>query len=215
MKKSQRTSMAVAVALTSTFAWSLAHADKIGGGPRADFRDDKLTVPCVNVDHLSPAIDENYYDIVLDRRGKSYNYELITALPEDTALCERLAAIAAFEDEDYSDGVPAPGANGFGILVRCDLTAGRSKVSVDAKNLAAGTYVASIRSGLNTRVSSPRIISGDEIEFDFDSNANSVADGAFQINADFIQNDLKVSAEIINHVTNSVVYSATANCLLD
>jgi hypothetical protein len=215
MKKSQKTSMATAIALASTLAWSLATADEIGGGPRADFRDNTLSIPCVDVEFLSPTSDEIYYDVVFNRRGNSMNYELITAEPEDTAMCARLAAIAAYDDDDYSDDNPDPGENGFGILVRCELTDDRSSIQVDAKDLPAGTYVASITSGLNEELSLPVVISDDEVEFEFDSDEDEVDDGALEIDADFIDDDLEVTAEIINDTTDKVVYTATGQCLSD
>ena len=57
--------------------------------------------------------------------------------------------------------------------------------------------------------------SGDEVEFDFDSDNGDVAEGAVRIDTDFIQNDLKVVAEIVNDITDKVVYSATGICLVN
>ena len=204
-----------ALALASTFSYSLAVAkDDIGGGPLADFKANELTVPCVEVNNLSGSNANNkFYDVVLSRRGNSMNFELTYAAPEDLALCERLAAIAAFEDDDYSDDNPAPVENGFGILVRCELTDDRSSVSVDAKELAAGTYIATIKSGTNTEMSAPLTISGDHAEFAFDSDEDEIDDGAFEIDDEFITSGLKVTAEIVNDATDKVVYSATGQCL--
>lgn len=206
-----------ALALASTFSYSLAVAkDDIGGGPLADFRANELTVPCVEVNNLSGSNANNkFFDVVLDRRGNSMNFELTYAAPESAALCQRLADIAAFEDDDYSDDNPAPGENGFGILVRCELSGDRSSISVDAKDLAAGTYVATILSGTNDETSLPLTISGDEVEFDFDSDEDEVDDGAFEIDDNFITSGLKVTAEIVNDATDKVVYSATGLCLAD
>lgn len=68
----------------------------------------------------------------------------------------------------------------------------RSKASVDGKGLASGSYVA-VLEALNaqqgvagTVQSSPAATIGDEVEFDFDSHANDIAEGATAIAANFI-----------------------------
>jgi hypothetical protein len=192
MKKSKLTVEMAALALASTLSYSLAVAeDDIGGGAKADFSTSKLTIPCVEVTNLSGSLANNkFFDVVL-------------------------ANIATFEDANYSDDNTAPGENGFGILVRCNLRVGRSSVSVDAKDLAAGTYIATIKSGTKVKTSLPVTITGDEVEFDFDSDNGDVAEGAVRIDTDFIQNDLKVVAEIVNDITDKVVYSATGICLVN
>ncbi len=213
MKKSQLTMQMAALAFASTVSWSFASADEIGGGPLADFGANDLTVPCVEVSNREGSPSNNrFYDIVLDRRGNSMNFELTYAVPEDSAFCQRLADFAKYEDPDYE---PVPGENGFGILVSCELAADRSSISVRAKDLAAGTYVASITSGANEESSLPLLTSDDEVKFSFDSDDDEIDDGATEITADFIQDDLEVTAEIINDVTDEVVYSATGMCLVE
>ena len=217
MKKSKLTAEMATLALAATLSYSLAVAgDDIGGGAKADFSTSKLTVPCVEIRNLSGSLANNkFFDIVLERRGSSFNFELTYAASEDAAMCQQLANIATFEDSNYSDDNTAPGENGFGILVRCNLRVGRSSVSVDARDLAAGTYIATIKSGTKVKTSLPMTISGDEVEFDFDSDNGDVAEGAVRIDTDFIQNDLKVVAEIVNDITDKVVYSATGICLVN
>ncbi|MES2625501.1 MAG: hypothetical protein V4628_09490 [Pseudomonadota bacterium] len=214
MKKSKLTIEMAALALASSFSWSLATAaDDIGGGPLADFGANELTVPCVEVNNLSGSNANNkFYDVVLDRRGNSMNFELTYAAPEDPDYCQRLVDYANYEDDDYE---PNPGENGFGILVRCELEADRSKVSVNAKDLPPGTYYATVTSGLNEELSLPLLTADDEVEFDFDSDEDEVDDGATEIDDDFIQDDLEVTAEIVNDANDQVVYSATGVCLVD
>jgi hypothetical protein len=214
MKKSTLTLEMAALALASTFSWSVATAaDEIGGGPLADFGANELTIPCVKVSNLTGSTaNDRFFDVVLDRRGESMNFELTAAAPEDIAFCKRLADFAAFEDDDLT---PVPGENGFGILVSCELTADRSSVSVKAKDLAPGTYLATITSGTNEVMTLPLAITDDEVEFDFDSDDDEVADGATEIAADFIQDDLAVTAEIVNDANDAVVYSATGMCLVE
>ena len=67
----------------------------------------------------------------------------------------------------------------------------RSKASIDGKGLASGSYYA-VLEALNgqavtlTAQSAPANTIGDEVEFDFDSNANDIAEGATAIAANFI-----------------------------
>lgn len=68
----------------------------------------------------------------------------------------------------------------------------RSKASVDGKNLAAGSYFAMLEA-LNAQggvaasaQTTPANTVGDEVEFDFDSNANDIAEGATAITGNFI-----------------------------
>src|SRR5688500_13495634 len=111
MKLSKLTLELTALALASTFSWSLASADDIHGGPLADFGANELTIPCVEVNNFSGSPANNqFFDVVLDRRGNSMNFELTYAEPEDLAFCQRLADFANFEDDDV---IFHPGQNGF------------------------------------------------------------------------------------------------------
>jgi hypothetical protein len=70
------------------------------------------------------------------------------------------------------------------VRVRCDYRAGarqRTKVSVDAKDLAGGAYLASVEGALSPvfTVTPP----ADEFESDFDSNRANIAAGATAIPA--------------------------------
>jgi hypothetical protein len=124
----------------------LADRDRVGGSPKANFSTNELTIPCVRIESLSEETEGMYYDIVLVRRGKSYNYELSAAEPEDSALCQRIADFAEYEDDDYAedgnDDEDTPDAPD--ILAQCEVTDTRSKISVKGKDLEAGNYYAVI-----------------------------------------------------------------------
>lgn len=80
-----------------------ARVDRIGGSPKADFASNELTIPCVLVEGLDDSTDGMFFDIKLLRRGKSFNYELVAAAAEDTAMCQAIADFAEMEDEDLVD----------------------------------------------------------------------------------------------------------------
>jgi len=94
------TLLAAALLATGAFA---ARPDTIGGSPKADFTANELTIPCVLVEGLDDAADGLFFDIRLLRRGKSFNYELVAAQSEDTAMCQAIADFAEMEDDDYVD----------------------------------------------------------------------------------------------------------------
>ena len=96
----------------------------------------------------------------------------------------------------FTTALPAADANAADILVKCEKRSDRSKVSVDGNNMVPGNYVAKIISGTNTRKSAPKATTGDEIEFDFDSDAGDVAAGATSIKRSFIQGT--VTGQLIN-----------------
>ena len=60
-----------------------ALADSVKGSAKADFSNDELEVPCVLIQGTGGNGDGRFYDIVLERRGKSFNYEMIFAERED------------------------------------------------------------------------------------------------------------------------------------
>lgn len=194
-----------------------ALADRVGGSPKADFRTDELSIPCVRIQNLSEATEGMYYDIVLVRRGNSYNYELSAAEPEDSALCERIADFAEYEDDDYEDDEDSDdGSDDSGstpdILAQCETRSDRSKISVKGKNLEAGDYYAVITSGENTLQSMTRTIADDELEFDFDSDPDDVAEGAEAIASDFITG-AQVMAAIHRDGESEALLEKTAGCL--
>lgn len=96
------------------------------------------------------------------------------------------------------------------LRVRCEAANGRSKISVDGNNLAAGAYRASVRSGSNTVTSEARTAVGDEVEFDFDSNPNDIDAGATAIAPTFIQGGRVEAA--LSTAGGQVIASSGASC---
>jgi len=93
------------------------------------------------------------------------------------------------------------------LRVRCERRgARRSKVSVDGKNLPAGTYTIVVTSGPTNSASATETIvaPADEFEADFDSNGADIRAGAIAISKTFIQGG-KVSVQ----VTGAETLSAT------
>jgi hypothetical protein len=112
---------------------------------------------------------------------------------------------------DPCRGISTPGGAAL-ARVRCERRTDRSKVSVDGQNLAQGSYQARIASGANQATSGTAATSGDEVEFDFDSEPDDVAAGATAIAADFIQGPpLTVTGQILD-AGGAVVAEATVAC---
>lgn len=95
--------------------------------------------------------------------------------------------------------------------VRCEKRSSRSRASVDASNLADGSYRAVLRSGKSSVASGYAQADGDEAEFDFDSNPNDVAEGATRIGSGFIV-DGRVSAWVVNASGQRVTPVVKAIC---
>jgi len=100
-------------------------------------------------------------------------------------------------------------ADAASVRVRCEKRADRSKISVDGNDLAAGSYTATATSASSVTATAKNAV-GDEVEFDFDSNANDVAAGATSIPASFIQGNA-VTGSIIN-ASGQTVASSTVGC---
>jgi hypothetical protein len=96
------------------------------------------------------------------------------------------------------------------VKISCEKRSVRSKVSVDGNNLRAGTYFAVVTSGANSVQSGMASTVGDEVEFDFDSNPNDIAQGSVPIAANFIV-DGRVAAQLRDAAGN-VVASGSAIC---
>jgi hypothetical protein len=110
-----------------------------------------------------------------------------------------------------ASGAPGTGGAAGGVVrVQCEQSSGRSKISVDGNNLRAGMYQARVSSGANQMVAAPAATVGDEVEFDFDSNANDVTAGATRIASTFIQNG-RVQGDLLD-TAGALVASATATC---
>lgn len=198
--------MAVAVATICAAAQASDTSERVGGSPKADFTTNELTIPCVQVQNLSDETEGAFYDIVLKRRGKSWNYELTAAEPEDPVLCRRIADFANFEEDDE----PA-------LLAQCEVYAGRSRIEVHGKNLEDGEYFVVASSGDASIESLEQASVDGEVEFKFDSDSDEVAEGAEAIENDFI---VEETVAVDLYATRAAadaepLLSVTANCAAD
>ena len=106
----------------------------------------------------------------------------------------------------------AVAAHAADVEVRCErrIAPARSRVSVDVRNIASGTYAAAIQSGTNSAISPLAGTIGDEVAFDFDSNPKDVRAGATAISKTFIQGNT-VTAQIVN-AANQIVAQGAGVC---
>lgn len=192
------------------------HGDLIGGGALADFRVNELRIPCVEVRNLDPNVDGQFFDVILDRRGNSMNFELRFAQVEDPSLCQAIASFSRFHDEDF-DSASDPTSDDFGLrnspnlLISCERRQSRSKVSIRAKNLTSGQFLAEIQSNGHIASSPLKSTFGDEVEFKFASDPSDIAEGATAIAPDFLQGP--VSAKIFNQAGETVLAADSVSCL--
>lgn len=224
--KIKKLAFALALSIVANPIW----ADRIGGSSRADFLTDELVIPCVKLKNFSDSSLEGlYFDVRLERRGNSFNYELVEAVQENSDVCRKIAALAAFEDDDYDNSDDDDDDNGFShssgsigngkatrLFVGCEIDDddddGReSEIELKVLNLAPGDYRARVTSGGNVEHSSVKQASRFETEFKFKSDTDD-SDKTL-ITADFIQ-DNTVTGEILD-MNDVVVLSANAVCKID
>lgn len=206
------TLMSAAVTAAMIMLSQTAQADSVKGGAKADFAADELIVPCVAIEGYSEAADGTYFDIIFDRRGKSLNYEIKFAEPEDAAMCEELANYAVFIDDDADDDDAEDS-----IFASCAVThemevQTEAGIKLKAKDLEAGDYYAVVTSGENTLTSETKTVEGDEVEFEFSSDDSDVGEGAEAIEAGFIV-DKSVTAELFA-ADDTLVLSETVSCIV-
>ena len=199
----KRFTLAVAVVTLCAAAQASNTAERVGGSPKANFSTDELTIPCVQVQNLSEETEGTFYDIVLKRRGKSWNYELTAAEPEDPVLCQRIADFADFEEDDE----PA-------LLAQCEVEADRSRIKVNGKNLDDDDYHVVASSGEASIESLEQAAVDGEVEFSFDSDSDEVAEGAEAIEADFIVAGA-VEVDLFAAGGAAPLLSVTASCSAD
>lgn len=154
----QKLKLCAAVSMATLMLSQSALADRVKGSAKADFSNDELEVPCVLIEGTGGNGDGRFYDIVLERRGKSFNYEMIFAEREDGDMCAEMANYARFidddqEDEDDSDDESNDDSDDVAnLFASCEVRdqSGeqvRSKIKVKAKDLASGSYYAIVTSG--------------------------------------------------------------------
>jgi len=210
----QKLKLCAAVSMATLMLSQSALADRVKGSAKANFSNDELEVPCVLIEGTDGNGDGRFYDIVLERRGKSFNYEMIFAEHEDGGMCAEMASYARFidddpEDEDDSDDV----ANLFASCEVRDQSGDqvRSKIKVKAKDLTSGSYYAIVTSGDVSVQSEAYSTDEDELEIEFDNDADDVLEGAEAIEANFIQ-DGSVLAEVFAADTDELLLSETVSC---
>lgn len=109
--------------------------------------------------------------------------------------------------------IPPPSGNAT-VIVKCEVRSNRSKISVDGNNLAIGSYQANATSGANSATAPAHQTIGDEVEFDFDSDAGDIALGATAIDASFIQGAPPQVTGTILTLGGGVVVQATVDCVV-
>lgn len=92
------------------------------------------------------------------------------------------------------------------IRITCEVRSDRSKISVDGKQLAPGTYTTEAMSGDNMANSSPRRSRRGQLETDYDSNTGELA---IPIASDFIV-DGRVTGKVVDAGGNTVASDTVA-----
>jgi len=135
-----------------------------------------------------------------------------TSVPTSASPDETLATASG-----SGSGSGSGGSSGGNSRVRCERRSGpnRSKISVDGNNLVPlnGTFRARVSASGGTVTAPARRAVGDEVEFDFDSNPNDIAQGATPISATFIT--ARAGADVIGEILNAqgqVVFSQGVEC---
>ena len=220
----QKLKLCAAVSMAMLMLSQAALADRVKGSAKANFSNDELEVPCVLIEGTDGNGDGRFYDIVLERRGKSFNYEMIFAEREDGGMCAEMANYARFidddpEDEDHSDDDSNDDDDSYDVanlFASCEVRdqSGdqvRSKIKVKAKDLTSGSYYAIVTSGDVSVQSEAYSTDEDELEIEFDNDADDVLEGAEAIEANFIQ-DGSVLAEVFAADTDELLLSETVSC---
>ncbi len=93
----------LATFVISMFSSGYAFSDNISGGARADFTRNEMIIPCVKVISTESDIDNQYFDIVMQQRGNSLNYEVVFAEKEEADTCMAAEEAMINNDSDTSD----------------------------------------------------------------------------------------------------------------
>ena len=124
-----------------------------------------------------------------------------------------LAPDASTRSASSGGGVAA--ASGGSVRLRCESRSGRSKISVDGRDLrpASGIFSARVEAAGGTTASGAKQAVFGEAEFDFDSDAGNVAAGATAIPGNFIaaRPGADVNAAILDAQGN-IVATGGAEC---
>jgi len=110
----------------------------------------------------------------------------------------------------FATSLSAADANAAGIRIKCEKKSNRSSISVDGRNLTPGSYSAVVKSGDNKAVAELKSSTGDEVEFDFDSDKGDIVAGAVAISPIFIQGG-KVTGQI-KDADGFIIIEGTSSC---
>ena len=95
------------------------------------------------------------------------------------------------------------------VRCRVRLAPARVQISVDGRDLAPGSYTATVTSAAGSVTSAAQAAVGDQAEFDFDSDADNIAAGATRISATFAG----VGEMVIGMVDGPTPASGSAQCV--
>jgi hypothetical protein len=112
---------------------------------------------------------------------------------------------------DPCAALPPPSGNAT-VLVKCEVRADRSRISIDGNGIATGSYQAVATSGANSATAPAHQTNGDEVDFDFDSDDDDIAAGATAIASDFIQGTPPQVTGAIVTLSGGIVAEATVDC---
>lgn len=98
------------------------------------------------------------------------------------------------------------------VRVRCEWRDDRSKISVDGSGLAAGSYSARAISGSSEAAAGPQAAVLGQAEFDFDSDAGDIGEGATAIASDFLQGNPPQARGQILDASGAIVAEGLATC---
>ena len=141
----------------------------------------------------------------------------VSALAACAADSGTLTGPGALASRGGDDGGAAGTSTGSGAGIarlRCEVRSGRSKISLDGNNLSPrnGTFTARVEAAGGTATASATAV-GDEVEFDFDSERDDVAQGATMIAPNFIV--ARSGPDVVGEISNAqgqVVARAAVEC---
>lgn len=203
------------------FSTSLV-ADNIGGIAKYSLDDKKLSIPCLKVETNNTLEEDTYFDVILEQIehvDNTYSFVLSFAEREDEFLCSKVESYSKEEDHNFTEDSNLNNVlddsnnniadnNSASIEISCEIRSDRSKISVKGRDLISGDYFAVVNSGGQEVQSSIKHTRLNEVEFDFDSEADDIAAGATSIAIDFI--NTHVEAAIFDEQNNFVQQSSAA-----
>jgi len=165
--------------------------------------DSCLDNPCAGI----PAVDDDTRCCEADDSGSKCE----DRLPSECAARGGVDIGAGICAVDSCAGVPIPTGNEE-LRLRCEKRSSRSRASVDASGLRNGSYTATIVSGASEATAAPVVTVGDQVEFDFDSDAGDIGEGSTAIPAGFFSGDPPTMTAQVFDADGNVVIAGTVTC---